>query len=216
MENPTWTLLYELSANLERPELGAGDLNMLATDLDAALSSSQRSDLASLVPALEHLYGKMYDLAPPAARIAADAEADPALRAAWNLAKVDFAYQTAAQGLAARADQAYLDLLHDPNYASYLRALAEGDKSNAELVEISGHAEETVSRKLRDLRAAGICDYRRFGKQVINFLTPLAHQLWLAENPLPVPAPAPGFVALLNKTEPRFQRQPSFGEKAVV
>ncbi|WP_338847585.1 hypothetical protein V8J88_02500 [Massilia sp. W12] len=213
MSKDNWPILYTLADSLQNAELGNGDVNLLASELDHALCSNKRSDLETLAPALAHLYSAMYQRAPLEARTAADPEASPALRAAWNLARVDFACHIAAQGLAARADQSFLDALQAPHNQVYLQAMASGGKSNAELKDCSGHEPETVSRKLRDLREAGVCSFQRIGKEVINSMTPLALELWQEANPGPQAAHEALRAQYSQATLAQFQRMPNFIEK---
>jgi hypothetical protein len=97
---------------------------------------------------------------------------------AFSLGQLSFAQmvtaQVTAQAAQRRAADCFMDFLHMPKYKSYVVALEHADLNGVELSRITGETEETVSRKLRELRKLGIVEFRRDGTSAINFLTPVA------------------------------------------
>jgi DNA-binding transcriptional ArsR family regulator len=71
-------------------------------------------------------------------------------------------------------------------YKPYIDALASKDLNGKELAETCGEAEETVSRKLKQLRELGITEFRREGTRFYNFLTPAARSVLSESKPLDV------------------------------
>lgn len=92
----------------------------------------------------------------------------------YQLGQLAFAQLFASQHGHKRADQAFFDLLRKTSVLPFIRALHEAERSNHELSVMLRYSEEHVSRSLKQLRNAGITDFRKDGRSVINFLTPPA------------------------------------------
>jgi DNA-binding transcriptional ArsR family regulator len=96
---------------------------------------------------------------------------------AYKLGKLSFAQQLVASAAVSRASDAFLDYLQEERLKLYFLHLLQGARTNKALAEFTGEAEETVSRKMKALRAAGVTGFRREGTYVYNFLTPSARRL---------------------------------------
>jgi DNA-binding transcriptional ArsR family regulator len=100
---------------------------------------------------------------------------------AYVLGKLSFGQAVTAQAAERRADDCYVDILHALRFKDYIKALERGDLNGVQLAEVTGDRPETVSRKLKDLRDAGIVEFRREGTSIINFLTPSARAAYRPE-----------------------------------
>ncbi len=96
---------------------------------------------------------------------------------AYGLGQLAFAQLLAANAVSKNADDNFEELLKGKKYAHYIRCMLEGERTSYELKKLSGEREETVSRKLKELREIGASDFRRDGREVINFLTPIAKEV---------------------------------------
>jgi DNA-binding transcriptional ArsR family regulator len=96
---------------------------------------------------------------------------------AYAIGQLSFAHLLVADLSARRVDEHFERALSDKRWAVYLRALMRDEKTNSELAAAAGHAPETVSRHMRELRALGITDFRKEGVHAYNFLMPAARQL---------------------------------------
>ena len=109
---------------------------------------------------------------------------------AYQLGALSFALLLASNELNVRADDDFTDRLRDRKYSPYVQMLLRGECSNYELRQAADEREETVCRKLADLRLLGAVDFRRDGMDVFNFLTPLGRVV--ASTIFPGDAPATG------------------------
>lgn len=159
--------------------LSAKRANALAHDVAEALSQGGRSHAEGLALKLQTLLSQLRPhLDPTVLRELRDANrvVGP-LAQAYGLGQLVFAQLLTANAASASADDNFEDILKGAKYAAYVRALLGTERTSAELRNIVDEREETVSRKLRDLRELGAADFRRDGREVINFLTPLAQEV---------------------------------------
>jgi DNA-binding transcriptional ArsR family regulator len=96
---------------------------------------------------------------------------------AYGLGQLAFAQLLAANATSKNADDNFEELLKGKKYTEYIKYMLEGERTSFELKELCGEREETVSRKLKELREIGASDFRRDGRGVINFLTPIAKEV---------------------------------------
>lgn len=164
-------------------ELPTSFFSALASHLNEALSSATASPIEALESELSVAMRRLLRAAHPDAIAAAtgrtrtDSVAD-----AFALGQINFAQQLTALAGNSRIEDGFLEALRASKFSPYLRELFESERSNKELSTIISHSEETVSRRMRELRAQGITDFRKDGTLVINFLTPVARQIMQAEK----------------------------------
>lgn len=177
MSNDHWVLLESLQETLNRfsdmrPEI----MIELADRMEEAISASSNKPLQAMSEQLIALFNKLLHLAPTPAADAAygSASLDSAESAAYLLGQVGFAQLLASQTLVNRADDGFIAVIQDHRYEQYIKALSVKDYSGVDLAVSTGECAETVSRKLKVLRALGIADFYREGNKVLNFLTPAA------------------------------------------
>lgn len=165
-----------MTRNVHMPAFTPATFADIAEDIEESISSHSRAQLDGLQ---EQLAEYFTDLVRTASESVVDAvrgvlpEDAPEVQA-FVLGKVTFAQLVAAQAAERRADDQFMDNLHLPKYKKYIVALEHEDLNGIQLARITGDREETVSRKLRELRKFGIVDFRKNGTSVINFLTPIA------------------------------------------
>lgn len=92
----------------------------------------------------------------------------------FELGEIDAVQQLLSYAGSRRETEIFLAALRDERYASYFKALFHRDLSNYEIATRTKERPETVSRKLKELREAGITDFQKRGTKAINFLTPAA------------------------------------------
>ena len=160
------------------PELPSGAIMAIANRLESALVSPQTSSIKDLAEQLHKLFSALLSKAAPEVREAVRGAkgSQAATRQAFALGQTSFAQALAAQVAARRESDEFLEMLKDSRYVRYLQTLARNDSTNRDLAVSVGEREETVSRKLRELRDVGLTDFRREGREVLNFLTPAARE----------------------------------------
>lgn len=105
--------------------------------------------------------------------LAAPRDGNP-IQDAYLIGQLTFAQAFADQLACRRESSAFRRLVADTRFVRYVGALCLEDLNNAELARRVGEVDETVSRKLKALRSEGVVDYRREGRNTVNFLTPAA------------------------------------------
>lgn len=105
---------------------------------------------------------------------------------AFKIGQIAFAQVLLGVAAKRRAPAAFSRYFVDEPYSSYVRALMQRDMTNTELANQLSVRQETVSRKLKDLREAGVIEFRKVGAACINFLTPAARAA-AADRPSPSP-----------------------------
>lgn len=105
-----------------------------------------------------------------------------ALADAYAMGQLSMAQQLASQAAHAGVDQDFLDAFKTGKFIPFLNALFDAELNNKELKAIVGQTEENVSRRMKELRALGISDFRKDGTLVYNFLTPVARQIMSAQR----------------------------------
>lgn len=179
---PTASVLQPLSQQWKDPsDLPAGMASILSELLEQALTTGDHQTLRSLRDDIVALQQRLLDAA-PADTIDAivDAPTTPhhkAIAAAFHLGQINLTQVLAAQASEHMVDTQFLQAMQAQAYRPYIEALRNGDLSNSALQPLCGDVTETVSRKLKALRALGITDVRRDGKLAINFLTPAARDV---------------------------------------
>lgn len=203
----------------------------LAERVESALLSPQRETLVELCDAVARLTDFHLNGASPSLSGSLGAESVPDLTKEINealiLGRLAFAQALLTQAVQKRVPGDVGALIKAQPYAPYMRALVEGERTNAELRDRYGEAAETVSRKLRILRDSGVTDFRKEGRRIVNFLTPTALAFIQAEASAERPPGAPAAVvgtaepidsaraagdiakaALKKKLTPEFSEQP--------
>lgn len=164
--------------------LSPSEVAALAVRLEDAVTSHDKARLEQLQAELSQAVGRSLRSAPKsvvdAVRRAAPSEA-PESRA-FALGQLAFAESFVAQVSERRAENKFTDLMFSPRYRKYMEQLSRSEKRNQELIASCGEDQATVSRKLRDLRTLGICDFRKEGVNTINFLTPAARAVYLCNT----------------------------------
>lgn len=150
----------------------------LAAQLIEALSSATASPVESIESDLSQIISRLLKRAhPEAIAVIQGRLREGPVVDAYSLGQIGFAHQIAANAASSRVDELFLKALKTTKFAVYLEELYKGERTNKELGQISGQTDEHVSRLLKELRLEGITDFRKDGKRVINFLTPVARQL---------------------------------------
>jgi DNA-binding transcriptional ArsR family regulator len=148
----------------------------IAEQIEEALVAHDRTSMDRLQSKLENLLVDTLKSAPTAAAAAVrgSAHQDSPEVFAYVLGQLSFGQAVVAQAAERRADNGFLQMLHSAKYAKYVEVLAKDDLNGKQLAELTGETVETVSRKLKELRAAGAVDFRREGTSNLNFLTAAA------------------------------------------
>lgn len=167
-----------LSPEEVKREAASGLLEAIGLSLERALLADKRTNLDECKEALTSLVQRVIQASSPDVLAAIHAEKpEGAVAEAFLLGELSFAQLLAAEAALRRSDDSFVPTLSDPTYVRYVDALLRTSSSNIELSKTVGEKPETVSRKLRHLRELGICDFRKSGNTVVNFLTPLAATL---------------------------------------
>lgn len=177
MTDMKWNLLAELLEDGARPEALPDNLDsVIAERLEEALAAGTRDELDTLKVTLADFFAVLLRRAPAeaAAAVRGGAAASTAGVAAYWLGQIAFAQHTAAQAAERRADDRFADVFANASLTPYVKALAKKDHTGRELAVVLNLREETVSRRLAELRELGVVDYRRDGVRLYNFLTPQA------------------------------------------
>lgn len=177
MTDSKWRLLAHLIDQGVTPATLPPNLeSVIAERLEEALAEPGRGDLDDLKATLADFFHSLLARAPEAtaASVRGGATAPEDGVAAFWLGQVAFAQHLAAQAAERRADDKFIEVFANPTLAAYVRALAASDHTGKELAAALQQREETVSRKLGELRELGVVDYRRDGTRFYNFLTPQA------------------------------------------
>ncbi|WP_085032744.1 helix-turn-helix domain-containing protein [Ensifer aridi] len=173
-----WTLLKRLSQSVaDASELPPGVFAAIATRLEEAIADGSREELMSMDEQLSaflkaYLSKAKGELA-GAVRGAANCDTDTA--AAYVLGQISFAQLLAGQAGNRRVEEHFANLVEE--HGDIVRALFARDLTGLQLAEATGLRPETISRKLKLLREAGISDFYREGTSLFNFLTPAAKAL---------------------------------------
>ena len=177
MTNSNWRFLTELAeAGVTAVDLPHNLDSVIAERLEEALAANDRTELDALKAALADFFATLLRGAPDgaAAAVRGAASAPAAGVAAFALGQIAFAQHVAAQAAERRADDRFTAVFSNASLMPYVRALSKQDHTGRELAATLKLREETVSRKLAELRELGVVDYRRDGARAYNFLTPQA------------------------------------------
>lgn len=181
MKKPNrWTRLDQLSAELKSvADFPASLMPSVVDRLEDALASDSREATVALAEQLAELSARMLAVAPPEVMqmLRDQANADSPTAAAYMIGQIGFAQLFAAQVSDRAVNADFVRAFDDPRYVGVLRALFEQDQNNKVLASRLDLQEETISRKLTELRSLGLSDFRRIGAHHVNFLTPAARQL---------------------------------------
>lgn len=93
---------------------------------------------------------------------------------AFKIGQIAFAQVLLGVAAKRRAPAEFSRYFREEPYSLYVDALTQRDMTNTELAHRLSVRQETVSRKLKDLREAGVIEFRKVGAACINFLTPAA------------------------------------------
>lgn len=177
MIDSKWGLLEQLvKAGVTPVTLPANLESVIAERLEEALAAPGRGDLDDIKIALADFFHALLARASDettASVRGGSAASEDGVAAFW-LGQIAFAQHLAAQAAERRADDRFMQVFTNPTLAAYVRALAAADHTGKELAAALQQREETVSRKLGELRELGVVDYRRDGTRFYNFLTPQA------------------------------------------
>lgn len=146
----------------------------IADRLRAAIETPDAARVQAAAEQLEHFYREAVATAPTAVQAASRGEDNGNLAATYYLGKFAFAQLLAARIADTRADDRFINHIHDERYLPYIQALFSAPLSVSALSQKTGKRIETVSRKLAVLRALGIVAARKQGNVVVNMLTPAA------------------------------------------
>jgi DNA-binding transcriptional ArsR family regulator len=177
MSDSHWRLLARLADEGVSPSnLPANIESVIAERLEEALGAPSRAELDALKLDLADFFAVLLRRAPAdaAAAVRGAADASEAGVAAFWLGQIAFAQHAAAQAADRRADDRFAPVFANPTLTPYIRVLAQKDYTGRELAAALDLREETVSRRLTELRELGVVDYRRDGTSFYNFLTPQA------------------------------------------
>jgi DNA-binding transcriptional ArsR family regulator len=193
-------------------QLSAKYANTLAHDVAEALSNGGRSQIEALALKLQSQVSELrphLDVTILRELREAGQTIGP-IAQAYGLGQLVFAQLLTAKVADASADDNFEELLKGSKYVAYVKALLGSERTSAELKNIVTEREETVSRKLRELRELGAADFRRDGREVVNFLTPLAQevakQIYGDENQMSVVTTERYDLCKRNSQEAKLQR----------
>lgn len=170
-----WDLLRQLPRTVPNAgDLPSGLYPAIASRLEEAIAEGSREGLMAIQEELASFF-KTY--LRQSSREVVDAVrgapySEPNAAAAYALGQISFAQLLAGQIGNRRVDETFAIAIQE-NIA-LLRPLLERDRTGLELAEATGLRPETISRKLKTLREAGVIDYHRDGTSLYNFLTPAA------------------------------------------
>lgn len=173
-----WTLMKQLPKAFEAAsQLPPGVFSAIATRIEDAIADGSREHLIEMQDQLSGLL-KLYASRSGDEVIGAlqgSASPDSAAATAYALGQINFAQLLTAQAGTRRVEAAFAMLVED--HGDIVRMLLSRNMTGLELAEATGFRPETVSRKLKVMREAGISDYYREGTSLYNFLTPAAKAL---------------------------------------
>lgn len=176
------TIIEELKAwGCSPDKLPTQFFAVLADNINDVYSASHADIAAELRADLEHLVNIMLESSPELVPLLTSSDSETKHRLAYQIGQINFAQRLAASQAEHKLKNEFIQEAQSDQYAEYLRLLAEKDHKNSELIDLLKHSPETISRKLKTLRGWGLTDFRRDGKQVINFLTK-AGRIFVKEN----------------------------------
>jgi hypothetical protein len=97
-----------------------------------------------------------------------------ATKQTYRMGQLDLVHLLIAQASTRRVDTEFQETLANPTYRRLLNEIYQGECSTLDLAKRINRSAEQTSRNLSVLRKAGISDFRRVSKHVLNFLTPSA------------------------------------------
>lgn len=172
----------------------SNELQEIAARIESALATSESVRAEALASELKQKFIAMLSAVSPEVKraVRGDFDSPVALRQAYSLGQVAFAQGFASQISIKKEPNDFREFLNDEKYKKFFPFLLAGDICGVKLASDAKESKESVSRKLKDLRAAGITEFRREGRIVMNFLTPVARAALEAEG---VEAQGRSFVA---------------------
>lgn len=178
--------LYGPQQDYEAPaSLSSIFFSALAAQLLDALSTATVAPIESLESDLREVISRVLKKAhPEAIAVIQGGIVEGPVVEAYALGQIDFAHQIAASAANARVDETFLNAIKASKFAVHLAELFKGERTNKELAKVSSQTDENVSRLMRELRQEGITDFRKNGTSVINFMTPVARQVWESRKEL--------------------------------
>jgi len=185
--------LDSLAGGIESLNLPSKVASLLATRIEEALADPRSEPLNALQEQLRQILSVAFGHAPEAvvANIRGRTAHPSDSGIAYDLGQLSFAQSLTSRAWEKRADDAFFDAIRSETARSIVRALYLRPLSSSDLASEINERPETVSRKLKRLRELGICDFRREGTVVINFLTPAAQSvadgMRLQPNAVPKP-----------------------------
>jgi DNA-binding transcriptional ArsR family regulator len=202
MSSNRWEVLEGKALSELTPKM----LGVVAGWVEELATEPKKSRLEEAAGFLGGWFSRLLKAAPADVRGAALGDGAPggSLRAAYVLGQLGFASTLAAQMADRRVDEGFTTALRESAYQKYLVALRESDCSNVQLAKQFGIAPETVSRAMKVLREAGITDFRKDGKMVINSLTPVARDYLEEQVPSARPLVSPIAAPMLKKEHDRL------------
>lgn len=178
MSRTNWELFDRISADPKSLDtLASAFMGSVAERLEEAVCSASRLPLEAIASQLSGLVRKVISQCPPSVAEAVRPSSSTTVeaeRAAFLLGQLSLAQQFASLSLERRASHHFVDTIRNNRFAPIVQALVHQDETNTALAGLLDQCEETISRKLSTLRRLGICDFRKDGTKVLNFLTPAA------------------------------------------
>lgn len=150
----------------------------VAEELESALVATSNTSLRELSQSLGNLVAARLAQLPEEARVQLGiSDSSSVIESVFALGQLEFAHLLAAQAAERKVSDEFVSSLSDRRFIGYIELLKDDDMTNVELANKLSVEEETVSRNLRKLRGLGVTDFRREGKNVVNFLTPAARSI---------------------------------------
>jgi DNA-binding transcriptional ArsR family regulator len=179
-------ILDRVSASADMTELPSSLVMRIAQRLESAISRAKQSEARDLAADLRAVVSLLLGRVEPDVRTAVrgGSAADLSLRQAYSLGKASFAQGLAEQMAERREADNFLEYLNSRTTRPYVQALLHRSLNGQELAAATGREEESVSRKLKELRERRITDFRKEGRNIINFLTPAARAALTANKEL--------------------------------
>ncbi|WP_371763452.1 ArsR/SmtB family transcription factor [Massilia sp.] len=145
--------------------------SVLADKVADTLFAPHAEPALNLRQDLDHLLDRVLESSPQILSTLTSSSEHPDHRRAYQIGQLSFAQRLATRQAERKLRHEFYQEAQSEHYFVYLRFLLQGEHSNAEIAERLSQRPETVSRKLKVLRGWGLTEFRRDGKEVINFLT---------------------------------------------
>lgn len=163
--------------------LKAQEIQAIAARLESAVTSNNATEVDLLARDLHTRLLELLAFTPIDVKKAlrGDGDAQETLKQAYDLGQLSFAQGFASQIASTSESTEFNILLSETKYKKITQYLLSEELCGRSLANLVDETPESVSRKLKELREAGITDFRREGREVVNFLTGAARAALTAQ-----------------------------------